>query len=407
MLTASLSRHHGRSFWGGFQKATPLLKGAAQALLHECEVGDFIGGARTGSKARNCELLIGDTYQYPHGDGSGRGLQVIYQAPEWGELRQALAARRRSLRTLQYALSCTGQAYGLAARMENLTTGAAGDPGAVTGVAAGWDYAVELLRRATLAPGWATEGDGGPRAAPELTRFNFVGLRDAADSGNKAIKAAAKKANGGRYLPSETEERLDEWLAGVRDDVCRQWSMRGAAMGTVADGVDGHGHGHGDGALLAETLELIGSKVPAEAVDLLVASGSSMYNLATGGSDVDYFVVFTNDTRRLLDRSPPVTSFESHVAAPMGANKVGEIECTGRELGSFLVDLSKGNPQVVELLFMPAPQSLHESTCWAELRGTATLTLFARTSFGILHGFLSCMSSHARRVAFFTTVRPC
>ena len=50
----------------------------------------------------------------------------------------------------------------------------------VTGVAAGWDYAVELLRRATLAPGWATEGDGGPRAAPELTRFNFVGLRDAA-----------------------------------------------------------------------------------------------------------------------------------------------------------------------------------------------------------------------------------
>ena len=109
LLTACRVRPAGR----GSQKATPLLTGAAGVQLHECEVGDFIGGARTGSKARNCELLIGDTYQYAHSDGgAAHELRVIYQAPQWGALRQALQGKSRSLRTLQYALSCTGQAYG-------------------------------------------------------------------------------------------------------------------------------------------------------------------------------------------------------------------------------------------------------------------------------------------------------
>ena len=285
--------------------------------------------------------------------------------------------------------------------MENLAKAAAGDPGAVAGVAAGWDYALELLRRAALAPGWAREGQGGP---PELVRYDFAGLRALADSCNKTIKTACKaanKANNSRYLHGETEAVLDDWLAGIRDDACRQWSVQGA-VATADNGEgdrdgDGNGDGDGDAGSLVETLELIGSKVPAEAVDLLVASGSSMYNLATGSSDIDYFVVFTNETRRMLDRSPPVTSFEAHVAAPIGANKAGEIECNGRELGSYLVDLAKGNPQVVELLFMPVSRSLHESTSFAELR-SHRLEFITQRCVDQYLGFISDRLHKARRL---------
>lgn len=370
------------------KKAIALLDGAL--LMHPVEVGDFVARARAGTSPRNCEVLIGDSYRYPDAAATTAAAaaganEVLYESDAWRELRAALVGPRgQRLRTLNFALACTGQAYGLASRMENLTKATApADAAAVPGIPEGWGHAVELLRRANLVGRWGGDNDGGgdgSGAVATLVRFDLAALKMVADAQHKQIKAVCKRASkqqkkakqppdGGptpyHDLDQDIEAQLDGWLAHLRDDGCAAWASSPADEAEGA-AVPARPDDQGS-ARLKELLEMLGSKVPAEGVDLLIRSGSSMYNLATGASDVDYFVVFTSATRQLLDRVPPQSRFEAHVAAPIGANKAGEIECTGCELGSYLVDLAKGSPTVVELLFSPAGQAIHTSLGWNDV----------------------------------------
>ena len=77
-------------------------------------------------------------------------------------------------------------------------------------------------------------------------------------------------------------------------------------------------------------------------------------------SDEDYFVCFASPTRAILHSKPPQNQFERHVAKPMGANKAGDIEYAGKEMGLFIFELAKGNPKNIEFLFSKSEQAIHE-----------------------------------------------
>ena len=62
----------------------------------------------------------------------------------------------------------------------------------------------------------------------------------------------------------------------------------------------------------------------------------------------------------MLYSKPPEKQFERHVAKPMGADKAGDIEYSGKEMGLFIFELAKGNPRNIEFLFSKPDQSIHE-----------------------------------------------
>jgi len=86
-------------------------------------------------------------------------------------------------------------------------------------------------------------------------------------------------------------------------------------------------------------------------VVLLQQTGSFMYDLQVESSDRDFALIFMSDPQALLSTDPPPDEFHHHVDSGFGSDKRGEVEYSGRELGRFVVELAKGNPKNVELLF--------------------------------------------------------
>jgi len=76
-------------------------------------------------------------------------------------------------------------------------------------------------------------------------------------------------------------------------------------------------------------------------------------------------------------------------------DKKGVIEYSGRELGSFITLLAKGNPKNVELLFSNKPA--HRSWAWKELLGARHCFLTLRCAKQYL-GFISERLFRARDV---------
>jgi len=101
-------------------------------------------------------------------------------------------------------------------------------------------------------------------------------------------------------------------------------------------------------------------------------TGSAMYGVATPQSDRDYSAVYLEPTRSLLAPHLCDTGFQwaggsvqDHADMPFGSDKAGVVEMSARELGDFVVELFKGNPRNIELLFAPTP--LVSSQIWSEL----------------------------------------
>jgi predicted nucleotidyltransferase len=116
-----------------------------------------------------------------------------------------------------------------------------------------------------------------------------------------------------------------------------------------------------------EWLSRLESAWPAGAGLVFMAqTGSFMYDLHTPSSDSDFSMVYVLPTSQLVAREPPVAEFQRHAEGPFGSDKAGEVEYSGRELGSFLLELSKGNPRNVELLFTEKPHL--SGALWRELR---------------------------------------
>ena len=74
------------------------------------------------------------------------------------------------------------------------------------------------------------------------------------------------------------------------------------------------------------------------------------------------------------------------MAAGFGADKRGEIEYSGKELGNFVVELAKGNPRNIELLYTDKPCTV--GSVWQELKDMRRSFLTLRCADQYL-GFIS------------------
>lgn len=110
---------------------------------------------------------------------------------------------------------------------------------------------------------------------------------------------------------------------------------------------------------------LAGVWPPGAELIFMAQSGSFMYDVHMPSSDCDYTIVFMSRPDQLSQRLLPASEFQHHVHGSFAADKTGEVEYSGKELGNFLVELSKGNPRNVELLFTSKPHT--SSSVWQEL----------------------------------------
>eukprot|EP00933_Yihiella_yeosuensis_P023075 TRINITY_DN18023_c0_g1_i3.p1 TRINITY_DN18023_c0_g1~~TRINITY_DN18023_c0_g1_i3.p1 ORF type:complete len:964 (+),score=197.20 TRINITY_DN18023_c0_g1_i3:47-2938(+) len=125
---------------------------------------------------------------------------------------------------------------------------------------------------------------------------------------------------------------------------------------------------------------------PGSETALLIQTGSFMYDLQVESSDRDFSLVFLTPPEALLDISPPCEEFSHHVNRGFGSDKHGDVEYAGRELGSFVGLLAKGNPKNVELLFSCKPAM--RGWAWQELCAARACFLTLRCCCQYL-GFIS------------------
>lgn len=98
----------------------------------------------------------------------------------------------------------------------------------------------------------------------------------------------------------------------------------------------------------------------------------------------------------IVSRSPPA-QFKAQVAAPMGSNKCGDVEYDGKEYGQFILELCKGNPRNIEMLFLQSNNSIYESPLWERLKGYRQVFL-TECCVSQYKGFISERLSRARSI---------
>lgn len=109
-------------------------------------------------------------------------------------------------------------------------------------------------------------------------------------------------------------------------------------------------------AMGAEPVRHLARAWPDGAVMAFIAqTGSYMYDLQVARSDKDYSIVFLSQPDVLASRSLPSKSFTHKAKACFGDDKRDEVEFDGKELATFVLEVAKGNPIVVELLFTEKP----------------------------------------------------
>mmetsp|Transcript_46292 Transcript_46292/g.110158 ORF Transcript_46292/g.110158 Transcript_46292/m.110158 type:complete len:986 (-) Transcript_46292:161-3118(-) len=116
-----------------------------------------------------------------------------------------------------------------------------------------------------------------------------------------------------------------------------------------------------------EVKEMLEGLLPRNSeVVLMQQVGSFMYDLQIESSDKDFRVLYLVPPEGLLGLQAPKRQFSRHVDKGFGADKRGEIEYSGEELGDFVAELARGNPRNVELLF--SKKAAWRGWAWQELR---------------------------------------
>lgn len=140
--------------------------------------------------------------------------------------------------------------------------------------------------------------------------------------------------------------------------------------------------------------------LPSCQVAFVVQSGSAMYNLATASSDEDYLLVFVASPSELLGFEPPADQieFKGEKVIGFGKDKGGVVEgsamvsrnhlrntsivaqwiAASQELGRYVSLLCKGNPMVLEPLYVAAGSAVHSSSVWRELQAIRRRCLFTQ-----------------------------
>lgn len=324
------------------------------------------------------------------------GSKLLYSSDEWARLRATLLATCGNLDDIlasrQYLRACVGPAMGLvykaSKKKKNSGKGAGNVSGQVTDVPALFDLCVRAARGCS-APELGEKALS-LRDAGDVSCDSWRGLVDelsalvgnvpelspsipaAVDSWCVAIRAADYRsfANKFRHVdaPSDAPCPLQLWLARL--------SAAGfpASLKEYTSPLVPFLQDEG----LVETLpEDLRSQLPCGSeIVLVLQTGSFMYDLHIESSDCDYRVVFLTKPEQALSVHPPGDEFRHHVNLGFGADKSGLDEFKGTELGAFVLDLARGNPVNVELLF--AQKAGACSSVWEELRAARTCFLTVR-----------------------------
>jgi len=253
-------------------------------------------------------------------------------------------------------------------------------PGCCESLLAGKDYrmacagpAMSLLRGSPsvlgpdLLPAVSELCERAATGAGEELRGRVVELVASGEAGREAWQAAVSDlVRAASKAPCAASALPVELVQGWADRI-RRSSFLSFAMQITAPSAALLAARQDAPALDPEWLSRMGPAWPAGAGLVFMAqTGSFMYDLHTPSSDSDFSIVYVLPTDQLVAREPPAVEFQHHAEGPFGSDKAGEVEYSGRELGSFLLELAKGNPRNVELLFTEKPHQY--GALWGELR---------------------------------------
>eukprot|EP00041_Stephanoeca_diplocostata_P038502 m.1521139 g.1521139 ORF g.1521139 m.1521139 type:complete len:777 (+) comp25229_c0_seq14:504-2834(+) len=285
----------------------------------------------------------------------------MYSSVEWNHLRAQMNLQKDTIRSVQYMRSCIGQMKAILQKCKRSR-----DKFDASVQNSLWSSCRRTLQRfSRTAQHRRIDID----VSAVVSSEDYVTWSDAVERCNAAVKDAMahepkkqfEAANFG-YFNSQLSAKVNDWMKTIRDTSGKQWAANFSDTDSNAPG------DCPEGSQLAAIRERLDMERFPEDLSMVVQSGSFMYNLHTHASDADYTVVFTTHTQALVDHRRPRTTFENHVAMPMGSDKRGEVEYTGKEVGTFLLELAKGNPSNVELLFTDPGNSVYESHDWSTLR---------------------------------------
>lgn len=352
---------------------------------HECT--DFSRQVAKGSPTCN-ELLA----MIP----GSTGAFFLYSSDEWVHLQASILETCGNLDGIlarrQYLRACVGPAVGLvykALKKKHKSGKGAGDVcGEVTDAPALFDLCVRAARGCS---------------APELGE-KALSLRDTGDSSCDSWRGLVDElstlvGNMPELSPS-IPAAVDSWCIAIRaadyesfakhvrridahsDVPCplQLWLARLSAAGFSAclkEYTSSPVPFLQDERLVETLPEDLRSQLPCGSeIVLVLQTGSFMYDLHVESSDCDYRVLFRTKPEQALSVHPPCDEFRHHVNLGFGVDKSGLDEFKGTELGAFVLDLARGNPVNVELLF--AQKAGACSSVWEELRAARTCFLTIR-----------------------------
>lgn len=334
----------------------------ADADVHAHEVGS-IPHALSKGEPRVVDLVEGVDYGYT-GDAepvnSAPRFNILFEAPEWRELRGIFD--RGSLFQMPYAFTSVGCAFGMSRPPGKKESSKKLDN------AVARDYVGLLMRRATrvaeVAAVW--------KALPSFSTDDPKQIHAAVQERQQPLADLFKKVKQAKHrnlcaASGAQRAALSSWLASLRHRACDEWAE---AVPPPAD----FSLSLADG----DEQDQIPVPLPEGSVMFAAKSGSAMYNLSTAESDVDYSVIFATPTRSLLCDPAQMKHSTSTVSAPMGSDKSGVVEYDIKEFGPFLLELCKGNPRNIELLFLPVEEALCVSPDWSWVREHRHYFLTAR-----------------------------
>lgn len=283
--------------------------------------------------------------------------EVLYAGEEWRKLRGLFdsAACRAMLHGKSYRSACAGPALSL------LGGKGAGSKAKAAREASELDKNPIFLEHKNLALALCRLAC--PKDVEESLRAKIdeLAARDGAkrselfELASNVMKAALKAPNAIQQLPVQA---VDSWVDAILladfEVFAKDCARRETTPIAAAD-------------LPLEWGRRLRSKWPQGADLIFMAqTGSFLYDLHIASSDSDFSLIYLSPVRDLASRSPPSSGFQFHVNVGFGLDKAGEVEYSGKELGDFVVELAKGNPRNIELLFTEKP---HEtSSVWQELR---------------------------------------
>lgn len=298
---------------------------------------------------------------------------IIYESEEWAALRAGVVAACGSvdhpLACKPYLKSCAGAAQSLLRKADRagrreLETSSADTLQAlcmraesVVGGASKCSVSLEvwrqriadLLHKASSAPNVAATFEPALEKWCEVVRA----------SDYKAFTAELQQGNAEDDIPAP----LQAWCSSLRAQGFPVAHADAQPLPVPASSQESMG--------LFEGLLPEGSRVV-----FLAQVGSFMYDLQIESSDCDYRILFLSEAHTLASLYPPRDEFSRHINRGFAADKSGDTEYSGQELGIFVGELAKGNPRNVELLFSEKPAI--SNWAWAELRVSRTCFLTLR-----------------------------